>query len=120
MELGTTTHTDEQGSYIKYHKACHNCHVELTSRNRDPNRSLRCMPCQKEYRWTQSNPSQPLEARKSRPRKLTALHHAVSPERQRVHNLLTTFLCNPLYSYTKSNLLAALVDHELKARFSKL
>lgn len=41
----------------------------------------------------------------------------VSPERQTVHRLLTGFLSHPLDPETKAQLLAGLVDYELKERF---
>jgi intracellular sulfur oxidation DsrE/DsrF family protein len=37
---GSTVRTDEEGSYVAYHRVCNNCNVELTSRNRLSDRRL--------------------------------------------------------------------------------
>ncbi len=47
-------------------------------------------------------------------------HHTVSPERQRVHALLTRFLMHLTITGTKEALLDGLVGYELKERSSRL
>jgi hypothetical protein len=42
---GSTIRTDEEGTYIAYHRVCNNCQVELTSRNRAATGSLKCKVC---------------------------------------------------------------------------
>ena len=49
--------------------------------------------------------------------RLAESHHTVSPERQAIHSLLTKFLLYPALKDAKDNLLASLVDYELKERF---
>jgi reverse gyrase len=140
---GSTVRTDEQGSYVAYHKICNNCQVELTSRNRALCGSLKCMTClsvNSRDRWRETNgwPNQVGRLRKLNPdgtaldrlpvkrpvvdsvsktEKLMESHHTVSPESQRVHALLTRFLMHPTITGTKEALLGGLVDYELKERF---
>ena len=42
---GSTVRSDDEGSYIAFHKVCRNCQIELTNRNRPPCGSLKCKPC---------------------------------------------------------------------------
>jgi len=137
---GTTTRTDDQGEYLAFHKICNNCQVELTSRNRAPCGSLRCMVCsatQSRERARDTYGYQPRVPKADRPpvavssavpaiersRPITKLdrhsesHHTVSPERQKVHALLTKFLLYPMLKSMKDDLLAGLVDYEIKERF---
>ena len=140
---GSTVRTDDDGSYIAYHKVCHNCQVELTSRNRSPCGSLKCKTCmattaREKLRATTGWPNQMGRPRKLNPdgaiseilpvkqpsvvsaprsERHSEAHHTVSPERQAIHSLLTKFLLYPTIAAAKENLLAGLVDYELKERF---
>ena len=144
---GSTVRTDEQGSYVAYHKVCHNCQVELTSRSRAGCGSLKCMACiatsaRDRLRVATGWPNQKM----GRPRKPTlevapidkpplaesplvsvtrserdvGLHHSVSPERQKMHSMLTKFLMHPTSRAAKEELLDGLVSFELKERFRSL
>jgi len=144
---GSTTRTDKDGTYIAYHRVCNNCQVELTSRNRAATGSLKCKVCQGsdayEVRKAKSlvdanyvpRPYQPqqrteqgnvmraaavrtLEQSTDRAlMKQLGTHHKVNPERQLVHSLLTKFLMAPTIKSLKDDLLAGLVDYEIKERF---
>ena len=129
---GSTVRTDEQGSYIAFHKVCGNCQVELTSRNRAPCGSLKCVTClatNQRGRWAANHPASvprgPAKPKGDLPSVVSAprserhseAHHTVSPERQAIHSLLTKFLLYPTIAAAKENLLAGLVDYELKERF---
>jgi hypothetical protein len=154
---GSTVRTDEEGSYVAYHRVCKNCNVELTSRNRPSDGSLKCKSCARANRQaiyaspdrlaTEANPDRPRRNRTrtgsvvavaeipasecqvvKRPAttsrvdsvsaadRLAESHHTVSPERQRIHSLLTKFLLYPTIQTTKDDLLAGLVDYEIKER----
>ena len=143
---GSTVRSDDEGSYIAFHKVCRNCQIELTNRNRPPCGSLKCKTCMAcdalvKRREATGWPNQMGRPRKLNPdgtaldrlpvkrpvvdsvskaEKLMESHHTVSPERQRVHALLTRFLLHPTITDTKEALLAGLVDYELKERFSFL
>lgn len=138
---GTTTRTDEEGEYLAFHKICNNCQVELTSRNRAPCGSLKCMTCigvNSRDRWRETNgwtekppkPPKPVptsvdtsvpalerQAAIHLPSEGQSVHHAVSPERQAIHSLLTKFLMHSTHKEFKDNLLDALVTYEIKERF---
>jgi hypothetical protein len=152
---GSTVRTDEEGSYVAYHRVCNNCNVELTSRNRPSDRSLKCKPCARANRQAiYASPgfltakADPDKKRRNRTRigsvvavaamptqmvkrpattsminsvsaadRLAESHHTVSPERQAIHSLLTKFLLYPTLKNAKDNLLAGLVDYEIKERF---
>jgi len=135
---GSTVRTDEQGSYVAYHRVCRNCTVELTSRNRGSGGALKCKTCQasdaKVIRreatgWPNQmgrprtvNPTTEPASKPSSPPITKAdrhseSHHTVSPERQKVHALLTKFLLYPTLKSMKDDLLAGLVDYEIKERF---
>jgi hypothetical protein len=152
---GSTVRTDEEGSYVAYHRVCKNCNVELTSRNRPSDGSLKCKSCARANRQaiyaspdrlaSEANPDRPRRTRTGsvvavaampasecqvvkRPAttskvdsvsaadRLAESHHTVSPERQRVHSLLTKFLLYPTIKAAKDDLLAGLVDYEIKER----
>ena len=169
---GSTVRSDDQGSYVAYHRICKNCQIELTSRNRAADGSLKCKSCSTAD-WNSiygGLGSAPRYQRKpnadgtipdrlpaeSRPVKRPAIkpaldstamsavvpasvidqtraaalradlisradrqaesHHTVSPERQRVHALLTKFLLYPTIKTAKDDLLAGLVDYEINER----
>lgn len=140
---GSTVRSDEQGSYIAYHKVCHNCQVELTSRNRSPCGSLKCKTCmattaREKLRAATGWPNQMGRPRKStlevasldkppvtespvvsvtRSERDVGLHHSVNPERQKMHSMLTKFLMHPTSRAAKEELLDGLVSFELKERF---
>jgi hypothetical protein len=135
---GTTTRTDDQGEYLAFHKICNNCQVELTSRNRAQCGSLKCMTCaatsaREKLRAATGWPNQmgrprtvnPATEPASKPSsppitkadRHSEAHHTVSPERQRIHALLTRFLLYPTLKSMKDDLLAGLVDYEIKERF---
>jgi hypothetical protein len=150
---GSTVRTDEEGSYVAYHRVCKNCNVELTSRNRPSDGSLKCKPCARANRQaiyaspdrlaSEANPDRPRRTRTgsvvevaaksasecqavkrpatasrvdsvSTAERLAESHHTVSPERQRIHALLTKFLLYPTIKTAKDDLLAGLVDYEIK------
>lgn len=139
---GSTVRTDDDGSYVAYHRICNNCQVELTSRNRSTCGSLKCKTCvatsaREKLRAATGWPNQMGRPRKPNPdgtipdkpvskpsvvsvtrfERHAESHHTVSPERQAVHSLLTKFLLFPTLPSTKAALLAGLVDFELKERF---
>jgi hypothetical protein len=111
QRLGSTERTDEQGTYTVYHRQCNynGCGIDLTSRNRH-GEYLMCKPC-----YLISDRAKP----RAKSRKLSG-HHIPNPERQRVHNLLTAFLCHPTVKELKDSLLDALVTYEIKERMSRL
>ena len=118
---GSTTRTDELGTYTHYHRLCNLCGVELTSRNRPADGSLRCKECMATKArevWAARGdvPQVPSKPR----RRLAEGHHVSDPDKQKVHGLLTAFLCAPTIKAYKDALLDALVDHELKERFRTL
>jgi ribosomal protein L37AE/L43A len=138
--IGSTVRTDEQGSYVAYHKICKNCQVELTSRNRVSGGALKCKTCQAsdaKVAWREAagwpnqmgrprtvsgNPAsepvtKPASAPVTKAERQSEAHHTVNPERQAVHSLLTKFLLYPTHKETKDNLLDALVTYEIKDRF---
>ena len=117
---GATVRTDADGEYVAYHRVCNwlNCGVELTSRNRAPTGALRCIPCGLEamregakasYSKPSTNASRRMED-----------HHVENPEGQKVHKLLTGFLCNPTVTSLKDALLSELVTYEIRKRMSHL
>jgi hypothetical protein len=115
---GSTTHTDQQGSFVAYHKVCKKCQIELTSRNRQSGGALKCKECArviaKDLRQEIGGEPRP----RGRPRKTasgTEVHHGINPERQEVHSLLTQFLTYPLIETMKDDLLAGLVTFEIRA-----
>ena len=116
---GATVRTDEEGEYVAYHVRCNwnDCGIELTSRNRTTTGARRCKPCGLEA------------ARDAAARVRDGLAPIATermqkppggPERQAIHKLLTSFLCQPKIKEHKDKLLAALVDHELKEWFRTL
>lgn len=140
--IGSTVRTDDDGSYVAYHRVCRNCQIELTSRNRGSGGVLKCKTCQASdlkasRREATGWPNQMGRPRKPKPdgtiddkpvkrvsvdsvskaEKLMESHHTVSPERQRIHALLTKFLLYPTLKSMKDDLLAGLVDYEIKERF---
>ena len=113
---GSTVRTDELGSYIAFHRLCNACAIELTSRNRPTDGSLRCRECtatKAREVWAMTHDATAVWA--TRLKKPPG-----GPERQAIHHLLTAFLNHPTIKDHKDKLLAALVTHELKERFRTL
>jgi hypothetical protein len=119
---GSTVCIDQQGSYVAFHKLCNTCSIELTSRNRAPGGNLRCRGCtatRAKRGWTGTegggDASQRLD--KPMPVKPVPPNHSGNPSWQKIRSLLTEFLLYPKAKGTKDELLAALVDYEIKDRF---
>ena len=130
--IGSTVITDEQGTCTAFHKACKSCQVELTSRNRPGDGRLQCKACAASKArdvWNDaqvakaSAPPQPspqssiaLEQPAAAPaikNRVEALH-TMNPAHLKVHALLTKFLLNPTIKTAKDDLLAGLLDYEIK------
>ncbi len=126
------TVTDAFGEYTIYvNRSCKVCSVQLNTRNRYGNFQNYCNTHGLErVRLRQSakrRGDKPVDPRGNRPpdqrtgtTRVMETHHAASPDKQKVHSLLTKFLINPRSKITKDELLSSLVDYELINRFRDL
>jgi hypothetical protein len=127
----TELSNDQFGQYtIFISRNCKVCTVQLTSRNRHDHQNF-CKTHgleQDRARMEQNRRgNKPVDPRGNRPpdqrtgtTRVMETHHAASPDKQKVHSLLTKFLINPRSKISKDELLSSLVDYELINRFRDL
>lgn len=112
--------SDELGSHFIYEdRVCKICSVQLTTRNRYGFQNY-CESHGRERDRLRMAERRGTWRPEALPENGSKAHHVESPDRQKVHNLLSTFLNHPTTQTAKDALLDGLVTYEIKARMRHL
>ena len=113
---GATLRSDSDGEYVHFHKLCKHCSVDLTSRNRVQSGAIVCRECFNRVARERAAIARTDPNYKPRRSDKSTGVHIENPDRQKVHQLLTRFLCNPTSKAYKDVLLSELVTYEIRER----
>lgn len=116
----STTHRDDQGEYLDYHRRCQyqDCTTGLTSRNRHQGYLL-CKPCARakdRERISSSRARTPADALAE----AVALAKRDDPKRKKAHHLLEQFLNHPSNPDIKTGLMSYLMTIEIAQLMSRI